>query len=333
MDKATILKLAGSQKTEDNFDSLISKDITPTERELLFEETPYQRKDNEIKNYNFSHCFFPNDKPRNNYYYYPQKQKYNKPFQRGFYAQKPINSIQHINMFTINKSIINEKNKKYIYSIDNFIDAVKGIGLTVDKPIWYINNKNTKKDEGLFSSYQITNMYNSKEIDEDTLIRPFDVLVKKNTSISKYVQLKDINNTYFIKDNFCINHELLNEISFLFSDKNDINRVKSELKKETPIQSQINIEKIYKKEKENILTNQKEKDIHNNNNNNSNEETIKSKKTQTNKNITTHPISQGKHKKKRAKMVDIDIETGFYTLTQQEANYIPLYIVGDSKKK
>lgn len=353
MDKTTIFKFANFQKIEDNFDLLISKDITPLEKELLFEETPIQRKDNENNNKNFSHCFFPNDKPRNNYYHYQQKQKYNKPFQRGFYAQKPTYSIDHVNTFTINKDINYEKRKNVTCDIYNFIDAIKGSSLKVDMPIWYINNKNTKKDEGLFTSHEIVSMYNSKEIDGDTFIRPFDILVKKGTTNNKYVHLKAINKDNYIENNFQINHELINEISLLFSDKKDNINVKPEGKKEinnvkennnhkfekkdvkqinkNPVQKQNPVEEIkQKKENEIIITSKKEKEIKNN----LNEEIINTNKppTKTN-NITTQPIGQGKHKKKRAKMVDIDVETGFYTLTQQEASYIPLYIVGDSKKK
>jgi hypothetical protein len=37
-------------------------------------------------------------------------------------------------------------------------------------------------------------------------------------------------------------------------------------------------------------------------------------------------------KKKKGKPMDLDIKTGFYTITEQERNYEPMFIVGDIDK-
>ena len=38
----------------------------------------------------------------------------------------------------------------------------------------------------------------------------------------------------------------------------------------------------------------------------------------------------GKNKKKK-KMIDIDVQTGFYTYTKQEQSFIPMYVAGSKK--
>ena len=48
--------------------------------------------------------------------------------------------------------------------------------------------------------------------------------------------------------------------------------------------------------------------------------------------ITTH-IKKKPGKKMKGKPVELDIKTGFYTLSQQEKEYEPIYICGDSSNK
>ena len=38
-----------------------------------------------------------------------------------------------------------------------------------------------------------------------------------------------------------------------------------------------------------------------------------------------------KKKKKKAKMIDLNIKTGFYTMTNQEKNFSEVYICGDNE--
>ena len=156
-----------------------------------------------------------------------------------------------------------------------------------------------------------------KKIDGNSLIRPLDIF--KNSKSSDFQKLLQYDNKTFFFNNYYISDKC-SDYEFKF---------KEFRKKEEEIKNQNEKDK----EKEDKLNKEKNEKEKQNEKQNENEEinTTSSSKTESHISVNekNHPII--KKKKKKAKMVDLNIKTGFYTMTNQEKNFSEVYICGENE--
>lgn len=303
MDKETILKYATNKKDNTKFDDLISKDISSEEKNLIFDEKPNVVK-NEGKKVNLSNCYYYNeyyyDKGSN--YYYHQKKNYstNKTFKRGLYAKKP-NEIVSAITFSIENAKKEENAKDFIQCKINIIEELfKQIHYDMNKPFWYIS-QDGKIGQGAYTTKEIIEKYNKKEIDGNFYIRPLDLFSSKKGN--NYIQLKNINDINFFNSSYEMNKE------YSTIGKDILDPKKLIVKKEEPKPVIVEVPKKVIEIKNDMIV---------------------SIKNEENEKKEEQPIVIGKNKKKK-KMIDIDVQTGFYTYTKQEQSFIPMYVAGSKK--
>ena len=303
MDKETILKYATNKKDNTKFDDLISKDISSEEKNLIFDEKPNVVK-NEGKKVNLSNCYYYNeyyyDKGSN--YYYHQKKNYstNKTFKRGLYAKKP-NEIVSAITFSIENTKKEEIAKDFIQcKINNIEELFKQIHYDINKPFWYIS-QDGKIGQGAYTTKEIIEKYNKKEIDGNFYIRPLDLFSSKKGN--NYIQLKNINDINFFNSSYEMNKE------YSTIGKDILDPKKLIVKKEEPKPVIVEVPKKVIEIKNDMIV---------------------SIKNEENEKKEEQPIVIGKNKKKK-KMIDIDVQTGFYTYTKQEQSFIPMYVAGSKK--
>ena len=305
MDKETILKYAMNTKDNTKLDDLISKDISSEEKNLIFDEKANVVK-NERRKINLSNCYYYNeyydDKGSN--YYYHQKKNYstNKTFKRGFYAKKPNEVVSAITL-SIENIKKEEKAKDFIECKINLIeDLFNQIKYDINKPFWYIS-QDGKIGQGAYTTKEIIEKYNKKEINGNNYIRPLDLFSSKKGN--NYIQLKSINDINFFNTSYEMNKE------YSTIGKDILDSKKLIVKKEEPKPKPVIVEvpkKVIEIKKDMIV----------------------SIKNEENEKKEEQSIVIGKNKKKK-KMIDIDVQTGFYTYTKQEQSFIPMYVAGSKK--
>jgi hypothetical protein len=240
-----------------------------------------------------------------------------------------------------NKKKVKKPEKEFIEcEIDMIFEINEKLNFSKDDKFWYIYTDIFKSSYGPFSSNEIVILYMEKKIDGNSLIRPLDIF--KNTKGNDFQKLLKYDNKSFFFNNYYISDKC-SDYEFKFKEfrRKEEEQLKLEKEKEEKIKKEKEEEK---KKKEEEIKNQKEKEkedklnkekIENeklNEKQNENEEinTTSSSKTENHISINeNHPIM--KKKKKKAKMIDLNIKTGFYTMTNQEKNFSEVYICGDNE--
>jgi hypothetical protein len=224
--------------------------------------------------------------------------------------------------------------------IDMIFVINEKLNFSKDEKFWYLYTDIFNSSYGPFSSNEIVILYMEKKIDGNSLIRPLDIF--KNSKGNDFQKLLQYDNKTFFFNNYYISDKC-SDYEFKFKEfrRKEEEQLKLEKEKEEKIKKEKEEEK---KKKEEEIKNQKEKEkedklnkekIENeklNEKQNDNEEinTTSSSKTENHISINeNHPIM--KKKKKKAKMIDLNIKTGFYTMTNQEKNFSEVYICGDNE--
>ena len=240
-----------------------------------------------------------------------------------------------------NKKKVKKPEKEFIEcEIDMIFEINEKLNFSKDDKFWYIYTDIFNSSYGPFSSNEIVILYMEKKIDGNSLIRPLDIF--KNIKGNDFQKLLKYDNKSFFFNNYYISDKC-SDYEFKFKEfrRKEEEQLKLEKEKEEKIKKEKEEEK---KKKEEEIKNQKEKEkedklnkekIENeklNEKQNDNEEinTTSSSKTENHISINeNHPIM--KKKKKKAKMIDLNIKTGFYTMTNQEKNFSEVYICGDNE--
>ena len=240
-----------------------------------------------------------------------------------------------------NKKKVKKPEKEFIEcEIDMIFEINEKLNFSKDEKFWYIYTDIFNSSYGPFSSNEIVILYMEKKIDGNSLIRPLDIF--KNIKGNDFQKLLKYDNKSFFFNNYYISDKC-SDYEFKFKEfrRKEEEQLKLEKEKEEKIKKEKEEEK---KKKEEEIKNQKEKEkedklnkekIENeklNEKQNDNEEinTTSSSKTENHISINeNHPIM--KKKKKKAKMIDLNIKTGFYTMTNQEKNFSEVYICGDNE--
>ena len=240
-----------------------------------------------------------------------------------------------------NKKKVKKPEKEFIEcEIDMIFEINEKLNFSKDEKFWYIYTDIFNSSYGPFSSNEIVILYMEKKIDGNSLIRPLDIF--KNSKGNDFQKLLQYDNKTFFFNNYYISDKC-SDYEFKFKEfrRKEEEQLKLEKEKEEKIKKEKEEEK---KKKEEEIKNQKEKEkedklnkekIENeklNEKQNENEEinTTSSSKTENHISINeNHPIM--KKKKKKAKMIDLNIKTGFYTMTNQEKNFSEVYICGDNE--
>ena len=226
--------------------------------------------------------------------------------------------------------------------IDMIFVINEKLNFSKDEKFWYLYTDIFNSSYGPFSSNEIVILYMEKKIDGNSLIRPLDIF--KNSKGSDFQKLLQYDNKTFFFNNYYISDKC-SDYEFKFKEfrKKEEEQIKLEKEKEAKLKK----EKEEKRKKEEEIKNQNEKDKEKedklnkeknekekqNEKQNENEEinTTSSSKTESHISVNekNHPII--KKKKKKAKMIDLDIKTGFYTMTNQEKNFSEVYICGENE--
>jgi hypothetical protein len=272
-------------------------------------------------------------------------------------AKKVTETNKNYNFINHNsKNSFTPVNFRHVYEIN------KKLKFPRDDPLWYIYHSISKSSFGPISSIQLEELYNLKNIDGQSEVRLIDIFKIKNKGPFAYFRLKEIENINFLKDNI----EQTNLLRYL----EELNRLKKDVeikifqqnvKKDQPIDFNKDIVEKYKNKNNCDFVNEidysknTEKIIEINKEINSNRPNIQENKKTEKKMvipINTCPsvieeefenekkIKDGKDQgpakkkgKKKGKPMDMDIKTGFFTLSNQEKNYEPIYICGENEKE
>ena len=224
--------------------------------------------------------------------------------------------------------------------IDMIFIINEKLNFSKDEKFWYLYTDIFNSSYGPFSSNEIVILYMEKKIDGNSLIRPLDIF--KNTKGNDFQKLLKYDNKSFFFNNYYIS-EKCSDYEFKFKEFRRKEEEQHKLEKEKEEKIKKEKEEQKKKKEEEEIENQKEKEdevnkekIENekiNEKQNENEEinTTSSSKTESHISVNekNHPII--KKKKKKAKMIDLDIKTGFYTMTNQEKNFSEVYICGENE--
>ena len=240
-----------------------------------------------------------------------------------------------------NKKKVKKPEKEFIEcEIDMIFEINEKLNFSKDEKFWYIYTDIFNSSYGPFSSNEIVILYMEKKIDGNSLIRPLDIF--KNSKSNDFLKLLKYDNKTFFFNNYYISDKC-SDYEFKFKEfrRKEEEQLKLEKEKEEKIKKEKEEEKKKKeeeiknqkeKEKEEKLNNEKIENEKLNEKQNDNEEinTTSSSKTENHISINeNHPIM--KKKKKKAKMIDLNIKTGFYTMTNQEKNFSEVYICGDNE--
>ena len=258
--------------------------------------------------------------------------------------------ITNIN-FIIKNTIIKEK-KNYLMQIDSIFKINENLNFSKDLKFWYLLNEKENYSYGPFSSNEIVIMFLTKKIDDNILIRPNEIF-KNKYSENDFVYLKNFEDVNY----FCNNYEINRNISCLNNNydnylKNEnLRKIKEKEKKQKEKEELLKKEKE-KKIKENKKENEKEKkeekiedfqkDEEEKKIENKEIETEKNKisniKQEENNNINTKTTSNNNEhiiiknkKRKKGKAINLDIKTGFYTISNQEKNFSQIYMSGSNE--
>lgn len=277
----------------------------------------------------------------------------------------PVNGVEFNNKYNFSnpsksKNLIFTPVKiSMVYKINEKLKYPKG------DPLWYIYHTVAKSSFGPISSIQLEEIYNNKNIDGQTDVRFIDIFKIKNKGPFSYFKLKEIENPHFLRD--CIDgSSLVRYIDELNKVKKEENHAKVEIKptfktvgggnKQTNVKNtKIVMYDEYYQPMEHVNVFEQQRNTIDTRVN----KPIKSKNVPDEKNAlainkvesiidkelgnekgefkentnTQSKKKGGKKKMKGKKLVDLDIKTGFYTLSQQEKNYEPIYICGDNERE
>ena len=225
--------------------------------------------------------------------------------------------------------------------IDHIFEINEKLNFSKDEKFWYIYTDIFNSSYGPFSSNEIVILYMEKKIDGNSLIRPLDIF--KNVSGDDFQKLINYDNKLFFFNKYYISKKCSDfELKFKDFRKKQEEEIKLLKEKEIKLQKQkeeeekrkeeeIKSQKL-KQEEEKIIKENEDKEKYNNKKENINDEINTNSSSKNESHISyneNHPIL--KKKKKKSKMVDLDIKTGFYTMTNQEKNFSEVYICGDNE--
>ena len=259
--------------------------------------------------------------------------------------------ITNIN-FIIKNTIIKDK-KNYLMQIDSIFKINENLNFSKDLKFWYLLNEKENYSYGPFSSNEIVIMFLTKKIDDNILIRPNEMF-KNKYSENDFVYLKNFEDVNY----FCNNYEINRNISCLNNNYDNYLKNENLRKIKEKEKKQKEKEELLKKEKEKKITeNKKEKEkekekekINEDFQKNEEEKKIENKEIETEKNIISnikqeennnintkttsnnneHIIIKNK-KRKKGKAINLDIKTGFYTISNQEKNFSQIYMSGSNE--
>ena len=241
---------------------------------------------------------------------------------------------------------------KSIFKINEKINYPK------NEPLWYIYHIVSKSSFGPVSSFQLEEMYNKKNIDGMSDIRFIDIFKLRNKGCFAYFKLKELTNTNFLIEDIEptillkyvdeLNNLKKQEIELKLSEKRkEINIPERENNnKKKPKQKYVDFEDIIsepprnqaiinieKKQEKNVVKIKEDISIKIKNDKSVIDEELEEINTNKTVNSIQGNIKKKPGKKTKGKPVEIDIKTGFFTLSQQEKEYDPIYICGDSQDK
>ena len=316
------------------------------------------------KNYNKNNLY-----KNNNYNYHKKNNQKNSNNQNDFHRSSKINQKENIENFTILnnkkddfqpleisninfiiKNTINKEKKNYLMQIDSIFKVNEKLSFSKDLKFWYLFNEKENFSFGPFSSNEIVIMFLTKKIDDNILIRPNEMF-KNKYSENDFVYLKNFEDVNY----FCNNYEINRNISCLNNNydnylKNEnLRKIKEKEKKQKEKEELLKKEKEKKLKENQIEKEKKEEDFQKNEEqkkieNKEIEETEKNllisnvKKDEKNNNVDIKTSSNNNEhifiknkKRKKGKAINLDIKTGFYTISNQEKNFSQIYLSGSNE--
>jgi hypothetical protein len=243
-------------------------------------------------------------------------------------------SIKYENSLTFNPTVVSEietKRSHLPFNINALYLINEKLRIGKSEPLWYLNNLGNKSLYGPISSKEVEGMYMDKKFDGSQEIRLIDIFKQKNKPNYTFFKLKELEQPNFIKE---IDGNLM--VKYI----DELEKVKSEIiKQETVKKETYSTQSKTRLQPEEVLYTTKQVN--------------KQKKQEPVRPKVEVPINTGpsvidmdfkeeskefktqnkKDKKKKGKLVDLDIKTGFFTITEQEKKYEPIYICGDLDKK
>ena len=361
MDKEQLYPFANISCTKKQFESLVNESISNEEFLLIFEEMPRRFNTQYVKP-DLSKCYLksshsnkiiPNNNSSNSYQntYYNKR---NQHFQRGNITTTAAPQSKKVNYeieanynleitsqvkqehkesavsMNVHHSDSNDKNEQHskCKNINHLLTIVKDAKINTNKEFWYVYNDTLCKSIGMFTTKEIVDMYNSNKLHGDSLIRPCDMFKRKNiqpnevnTLLEKFVKINLIDQGNILFEWFEVDkggYSGFGGFDQLSKDYNYSKKLNRELLGDKKVVS-VNEKNV--KEKEGDVGVNKGNTSNNSNSNSNSGNVVKKEESKDVYNI-------GKKKKKKGKMVDLDVKTGFYTMGEQEKNYSEIYISG-----
>lgn len=361
MDKSSLLKMQSINCSFEEFNNLISKDINKEARGLLFTNNNHNYKDKDkTQSINQSNQFNNTMLNLSNSYFDTKSSHYsnNNTFKRGKNANKVLSNQQpavykpnliiastSFSYMHIDKMGVNKNKEAFVpCKITNLDDVNNFLNLSLDSPLWYINN-NEEDNQGLsygpFSTKEVKSMYTEQKIDGLTRIRPVDIFKKKGKKKNGLIALSCINNVNFFIENYEVNEDI-SDLFYSFKAIKPINEPivikKEEQKNNSKEKKIIDVNSPMTKKEEEVNQQQREgiaqkittigKDILIEE---KKKENIEKQLISNNQGLTRELHSKKKKGKgPRIKPTNVDVKVGFYTMSHQEKNYSPMYICGQS---
>ena len=360
MDKEQLYPFANISCTKKQFESLVNESISNEEFLLIFEEMPRRFNTQYVKP-DLSKCYLksshsnkiiPNNNSSNSYQntYYNKR---NQHFQRGNITTTAAPQSKKVNYeieasynleitsqikqehkadvsVNVHHSDSKDKNEQHskCKNINHLLTIVKDAKINTNKEFWYVYNDTLCKSIGMFTTKEIVDMYNSNKLHGDSLIRPCDMFKRKNiqpnevnTLLEKFVKINLIDQGNILFEWFEVDkggYSGFGGFDQLSKDYNYSKKLNRELLGDKKVVS-VNEKNV--KEKEGDVGVNKGNTSNNSNSNSNSGNVVKKEESKDVYNI-------GKKKKKKGKMVDLDVKTGFYTMGEQEKNYSEIYISG-----
>jgi hypothetical protein len=353
MDKQQLYPFANTPCTKKQFESLVNESISNEEFLLIFEEMPrrfntqyvkpelskcYLKSSHSNKINTFNNNNNNNNNSNSNSYQNAYYNKRTQHFQRGNITTAPSSQSKKINYeieanynleYTSSQvkqehkdnTNMNEQHSK-CKNINHLLTIVKDAKINTNKEFWYVYDDTLCKSVGMFTTKEIVDMYNSNKLHGDSLIRPCDMFKRKNiqpnevnTLLEKFVKINQIDQGNILFEWFELDkggYSGYGGFDQLSKDYNYSKKLNRELLGEKKVVA-VN-EKNVKEKEGDVVVNKA-----NTSNNYSN--VVKKEESKDVYNI-------GKKKKKKGKMVDLDVKTGFYTMGEQEKDYSEIYISG-----
>lgn len=264
---------------------------------------------------------------------------------KGELSQIPVEAVEVDSNYNFRKGTKHQNafvpvDFKKVYQINDKLKYSK------DNPLWYIYHEHSKSSFGPISSVHLEEIYHHKNIDGQTEVRLIDVFKVKDKGPFSYFKLKDVETNYFFTDCIESSYTLLKLVDQLnkvhateeYERENEKknkdrlievkkNAVKPIATKKTKVKyvdinEHFDQRDYYYEYEANLQPIKKEDPL-----------LINNGPSVIDKEFAKEiaPVNKDKKwkKKPKGKPVDLNLKTGFFTMSKQEKEYHPIYICGE----